>query len=79
MPTILRINGYRFFFYSSDQSEPAHIHVAKGSGIGKIWLIPELKVQYLNYFTRQEERQIIAMVDEHKSLFKEKWNEFFHQ
>jgi Domain of unknown function (DUF4160) len=30
MPTILRINGYRFFFYSNENDEPAHVHVEKG-------------------------------------------------
>lgn len=24
MPTVLRINGYRFFFYSNENNEPAH-------------------------------------------------------
>ncbi len=28
MPTILRISGYRFFFYINDH-HPAHIHVEK--------------------------------------------------
>ena len=27
MPTVLRIDGYRFFFYSSDRPEPVHIHI----------------------------------------------------
>jgi hypothetical protein len=43
LPTILIINGFRFFFYSSDRYEPAHVHVEKGEGIGKIWLEPNLK------------------------------------
>lgn len=31
MPVILRINGFRFFFYSNEGNplEPAHIHVMK--------------------------------------------------
>ncbi len=29
MPTILRINGYQFYFYAQDGGEPPHIHVAK--------------------------------------------------
>ena len=27
MPTVLRSNGIRFFFYSSENNEPPHIHV----------------------------------------------------
>jgi hypothetical protein len=36
MPTILLINGYRFFFYAGDGNEPPHVHVERGDGIAKI-------------------------------------------
>lgn len=29
MPTILRLLGFRFFFYSNEGTEPAHVHVEK--------------------------------------------------
>src|SRR5271155_4149485 len=38
MPTILRSNGYRFFFYSADGDEPAHVHVVKGDCEAAVWL-----------------------------------------
>jgi len=43
LPVILRINGYRFFFYSNegDPLEPAHVHVSKAGSEAKIWLEPE--------------------------------------
>ncbi len=47
MPTILRINGFRFFFYSNENDEPAHVHVEKGDAEGKIWLEPALEAVYL--------------------------------
>lgn len=34
MPTILRINGYRFFFYSNEHL-PKHIHIEKDSNTAK--------------------------------------------
>jgi len=34
MPTILRIDGYRFFFFS-DEHLPTHIHIEKGDGYAK--------------------------------------------
>lgn len=40
MPTILRWNGYRFYFYSGDQHEPVHIHIRKGNAEAKFWLEP---------------------------------------
>jgi hypothetical protein len=38
MPTILLLNGFRFFFYSNENNEPIHVHIEKGSAEAKIWL-----------------------------------------
>jgi hypothetical protein len=38
MPTVLRWNGYRFFFYSADGDEPPHVHVVRGEHEAKVWL-----------------------------------------
>jgi hypothetical protein len=40
MPTVLRIKGVRFHFYSDEGAEPAHIHVRSGEGECKFWLSP---------------------------------------
>ena len=40
MPTILRLDGYRFFFFSNEHDEPAHIHVEFGDKLAKYWLEP---------------------------------------
>ncbi len=32
MPTILRIKGLRFHFYSDEGTEPAHIHIRSAEG-----------------------------------------------
>src|SRR5579863_3913127 len=40
MPTVLRIGRYRFFFYSNENEEPAHIHVKAGEDEAKFWLQP---------------------------------------
>ncbi|MBT6700702.1 MAG: DUF4160 domain-containing protein, partial [Gammaproteobacteria bacterium] len=29
MPVVIRIGPYRFFFYSNENSEPAHIHIQR--------------------------------------------------
>jgi hypothetical protein len=31
MPTIFRLDGYRFYFYSHEPNEPPHVHVDKGA------------------------------------------------
>lgn len=40
MPTVLKIRGFRFHFYSDEQGESAHIHVRSAEGECKFWLSP---------------------------------------
>ena len=40
MPVILRIKGYRFWFYEADLDEPPHIHVGRGGREAKYWVDP---------------------------------------
>jgi hypothetical protein len=40
MPTVLRIDGYRFFFYSLENGEPPHVHIEAGENVAKYWLYP---------------------------------------
>ncbi|HJT34906.1 MAG TPA: DUF4160 domain-containing protein [Pirellulales bacterium] len=47
MPTVLRVGRFRFFFFSNEGQEPAHIHVRAGSDEAKYWLEPiELAPDY---------------------------------
>ena len=77
MPTVLLLKGLRFFFYSNEGAEPAHIHVMKGSAEGKIWLEPEVQVAYLHRFNKNEEKDIWEAVITNLDYFKQKWNEYF--
>ena len=77
MPTILFLNGYRFFFYSDEGTEPAHIHVTKGDAGGKIWLEPELEVVFFVNFTKREQREIMEIVKINYFVFKNKWHDYF--
>ncbi len=77
MPKILELNGYRFFFYSSEGNEPCHIHVQKGSGDGKIWLEPKVQEQYLEDFKNQEKKQIMDIIESNKDYIIEQWYEYF--
>jgi hypothetical protein len=79
MPTLLRLNGFRFFFYSNENNEPIHVHVNKAEANGKIWLEPSISVEYLIGFTNSEEKEILEIVTKHATNFKNKWNEYFSQ
>lgn len=77
MPTVLFLNGFRFFFYSNENDEPAHIHVRKGNSEGKIWLEPSIQIAWMKGFTVQEEKAIRQIASENEQLFKTKWYEYF--
>jgi hypothetical protein len=40
MPTVFRVGGYRFYFYSHETTELPHIHVDRGGSSAKFWLEP---------------------------------------
>ncbi len=77
MPTVLKIDGYRFFFYSSDKQEPIHIHIEKGSGYAKVWISP-IRLQYSYGFNNSQISKILKLVEKNNEKIKESWNEFFN-
>ena len=40
MPTVMQIGRYRFFFFSNENREPAHVHIKAASDEAKFWLEP---------------------------------------
>jgi len=76
MPTILIVEGFRFFFYSNEGNEPPHIHVEKGDSTGKYWLDPVIEVYYYG-FTITERRKIRKIIAKNQAFLKNKWNEYF--
>ncbi len=76
MPTIKRIKDYRFFFFSREGNEPAHIHVEQAERYAKFWLNPIQLAESVG-FRSSEISELRKLVQEHKILFEEKWNEYF--
>lgn len=79
MPTVLFINGFRFFFYSNENNEPVHIHVNKAEANGKIWLEPSISIAYMYGFNKSEEKEILHITTANYQQFKNKWNEYFNK
>lgn len=77
MPTLLRVDGYRFFFFS-DEHLPKHIHIEKSDKYMRIEL-ETLKVTDKYKMTSKEIRDVTAIVEKHKDDFLEAWNEYFNQ
>ena len=80
MPTVFRYRGYRFFFYSNegDPLEPLHIHVIKGEKVAKFWIEPEIAVAQNYGMSSAELTKLAKIIDNHKELIREFWNEHFN-
>ena len=76
MPTILRVGPYRFFFYSNEQGEPAHIHIQRERMLAKFWLKPVMLASSTR-FSPQELRKLESLVTENKNVLMEAWNGYF--
>lgn len=77
MPTVLRHRAFRFFFYSNEASEPAHIHVERGKFTAKFWLQP-VELARNGGFAEHELNQLTTLVTLHETLIQEAWNEHFN-
>ena len=76
MPTVLRIDGYRFYFYSHEPNEPPHVHVDRAEDTAKIWLEEVAVARNLGFRTKQL-NDILTRVVEHRLMLLEAWHEFF--
>jgi hypothetical protein len=76
MPTIKRVGPYRFYFYSHEPNEPAHIHVDRDRFSAKFWLRPVSLVCNLG-FRPAELNHIFGLVEEYQQECLEAWHEFF--
>jgi ferric iron reductase protein FhuF len=76
VPTILTIGPFRFFFSSSDGSEPPHIHVELEGRVAKFWLQP-VELSNGGRLPGHELRRIEKLVTEHQVKFVQAWNDYF--
>lgn len=76
MPTILRINGYRFFFFSREELRP-HIHVQNQNGEAKFWLDPQIELAKNYKLSRVELNEIEKIVENHYNDFIKAWEDHF--
>ena len=78
MPTVLRVSSYRYFFVSSDRSEPPHVHGRRESMVAKFWLDPVVLAR-TGGFSRVELNTIAKIIQEYQQQLIGAWNEFFDE
>lgn len=75
MPTVLRIRGYRFFFYADERSEPPHVHVEFAERDAKLWL-DSMSFAFSHKFTTRQRREIIEIANRNLQAIRKVWDEF---
>jgi hypothetical protein len=76
MPTILRIEGYRLYFYSHEPNEPPHVHVDRGDGTAKVWL-EALSLARSSGLKPKEIGRILELVRQNRIMLLEAWYGYF--
>ena len=79
MPTILYIDGWRFFFYSNERNEPIHIHVQKGDKECKYWLDSnnfEVEEAYTYQMNNKDKRVVKKYIFEYFELIEKEWKDY---
>ena len=75
-PTIFRESGYRFFFFSREESRP-HVHVYCPEGEAKYWLDPELELARNYRLSKVQLKEVEKIIERHYDELKAAWNSFF--
>ncbi|WP_461382692.1 DUF4160 domain-containing protein [Devosia indica] len=76
MPAILRLDGYRSYFYSGEGSEPPHVDVEFGDKLAKYWLEP-VELASSKRFRSHELGPLRDIVLAHRQTFLRAWYEHF--
>jgi hypothetical protein len=76
VPTVLRVRGYRFFFFSLDGGEPPHIHVEQAERVAKFWLVP-VSLSRSHGFRRSELTELQGIIEDNQHSLLKHWHEYF--
>jgi len=75
-PTVFREKGYRFFFFSREESQK-HVHVMSGDGEAKFWIEPDIELANNYGYSRQQLKEIEALVEGHRDELVSAWLQHF--
>jgi hypothetical protein len=69
--------GFSMYFWSEEGSEPPHVHVNKGDGHAKWWLMPTPREEYSYGFKKQERKRIRELITANHGTIIQAWNTHF--
>ena len=83
VPSLFRVGGYLVFFWSNENGEPIHVHIAKGKpspGATKIWLTRSGGCVVANNAGRipqSDLNELMEIISAQFFLICRKWKEHF--
>ena len=75
-PTIFRERGYRFYFFSREESR-MHVHIQHSDGEAKFWLKPIIELAQNFGLSSQELREVESLVKLHEQEILNAWYRHF--
>lgn len=75
-PTLLRQDGFRFYFYSREEAR-AHVHVAHADGEAKFWLSPQVGLELNEGLKPKQLAKAQRLVEENHDVFLKAWSTYF--
>jgi hypothetical protein len=75
-PTIFRERGFRFFFFSREESR-MHVHIHCAQGEAKFWMEPKVELAQNYGLSGSDLRVIQKLIEEHKDEITGAWERHF--
>lgn len=75
-PTVFREAGFRFFFYSREESR-IHVHVERAGGSAKIWVEPSVELALSDGLSSREVGRALELARERQDEIRAAWQRHF--
>jgi hypothetical protein len=75
-PTVFKLNGYRFFFFSREERRP-HVHVSCADGEAKFWLDPIVELVKSHGLSQMQIGEMRKIVEERQNELARAWISHF--
>ena len=83
LPILFELYGYKIFFWSNENNEPIHVHVAKGkqsANATKIWLPAEsnpVVVHNKSRIPQKDLSRLLKVVAQNRDTIIARWYDYF--
>ena len=75
-PTVLRIRGFRFYFFSREERRP-HVHVQHADGEAKFWIDPVVELAANFSLNLKQVAEAQSLIEEHLNEIRGAWHKHF--